>query len=234
LLAAVAVMPVIASGCRESRPQSPKASVENDPLAAAREAMSRHDYATAATLLRQTLARQSADVEAHYRLAVSTSHLDQPDEAGREFEWVVANVRPDAPEARIAQEWLTSRTTVPRSSSVPGARPDPVEPPAQRPELAALSGQAAGPGGPMSRLQLFLKGLPESPVKDEYHRLRTDAQGTFHFANVVPGDYMLTTAIAGLAQWRLKVALARGQRLTLDLSPVNDVAVRDDFPEPRG
>ncbi len=225
-----------ASGCRESRPQPPKAAVESDSLAAAREAMGRHDYAAAVTLLRETLAKQSADVEAHYRLAVSTSHLDQPDEAAREFEWVVAHAQPDAPEARIAQEWLTSRTTVTRSSSAPaaGAAPAPVEPPAQRQELATLSGRAVGPGGPMSRLQLFLKGLRDSPVKDEYHLLRTDGQGNFHFANVVPGEYMLTNAIAGPVLWRLKVALARGQRLTLDLSPTNDVSARDDFPEPRG
>jgi hypothetical protein len=225
-----------AAGCRESRPQPPKAEVEIDPLAAAREAMGRHDYAAAVTFLRQTLARQSADVEAHYRLAVSRSHLDQLDEAGREFEWVVAHAPPGAPEARVAHEWLTSRTSGTRSSNAPspGAASASVEPPAPRPELATLSGRAVGPGGPMSRLQLFLKGLPGSPVKDEYHLLRTDGQGSFHFANLVPGEYMLTNAIAGPAQWRLKVALASGQRLTLDLSPANDVGVRDDFPEPRG
>ena len=232
----MAAIALAASGCRESRPEPPKAVVEADPLPAAREAMGRHDYATAATLLRETLVRQSGNVEAHFRLAVSTSHLDQIDEASREFEWVVANAQADAAEARIAHEWLTSRTTVTRSSKTPapGVAPAPTEPPAQRPELAALSGRAVGPGGPMSRLQLFLKGLPESSVKDEYHLLRTDSQGNFHFANLVPGEYMLTNAVAGPALWRLRVVLAPGQRLTLDLSPSNDVAARDDFSEPRG
>jgi tetratricopeptide repeat protein len=230
-----AAISVITSGCRESRPQVPKALAEVDPMPAARDAMGRHDYAAAVPLLRQTLARHSADVEAHYRLAVSTSHLDQLDEASREFEWVVAHAQPDAPEARIAHEWLASRTTVapPLNAAAPGPSPVTVEPPPQAPDRATLSGRAVGPDGPMSRLQLFLKGLPETAVKDEYHRLRTDAQGNFQFPNLVPGDYMLTNAIAGPVQWRLKVALARGQRLTLDLSPSNDVRARDDFPEKR-
>jgi len=235
VLVALVTTTLTASGCRESRPQLSKATVEVDPLPAARDAMGRHDYATAVTLLRETLARQSANVEAHYRLAVSTSHLDQLDEASREFEWVVTNAQPDAAEARIAREWLTSRTTVTRSSNTPapGAASTSVAPPAQRPELATLSGRAVGPSGPMSRLQLFLKGLPESSVKDEYHLLRTDSQGNFHFANVMPGEYVLTNAIAGPPLWRLKVVLARGQRLTLDLSTSNGIGARDDLPEPR-
>jgi tetratricopeptide repeat protein len=221
-----------ASGCRESRPQPPKAAAAVDPLPAARDAMGRHDYAAAVPLLRQTLARHATDVEAHYRLAVSTSHLDQLDEATREFEWVVAHARPETPEVRIAHEWLASRTTeAPAAKVAPDVSSGSGERPAPRPDRAILSGRAVGPDGPMSRLQLFLKGLPDSAVKDEYHLLRTDAQGNFRFADVVPGDYMLTNAIAGPARWRLKVGLSRGQRLVLELSPSNDVGARDDFPE---
>ena len=54
---------------------------------------------------------------------------------------------------------------------------------------------------------------------------------SFHFPNVVPGDYMLTDAVAGPVLWRLRVALGGGQHLVVDLSPANGSAVRDDFPE---
>ena len=101
------------------------------------------------------------------------------------------------------------------------------------PDTAALAGRAVGPDGVKSRLQLFLKGLPGSPVKDEYHILRTDQQGNFRFAGVVPGDYMLTNVIAGPPAWRLRVSLAKGEHRVLDLSPANQATVRDDFPEPR-
>ena len=75
----------------------------------------------------------------------------------------------------------------------------------------------------------FLKGLPGSAVQDGYHTLRTDQQGNFHFPNVVPGEYVLTNAVAGPATWRLKVALAPGQHSVLDLPTSNSTAVRDDF-----
>lgn len=191
--------------------------------------MDRRDYGVAVRLLREALVRQSADVEAHYRLGVSTSHLDQLEEAGREFEWVVAHGVPAAPEVQLAREWLAARTTA--ATAAPSVSPAQNDGPAQRPELASLSGRAVGPDQPLPRLQLFLKGLPDGAVKNEYHLLRTDQQGSFHFSNVVPGDYMLTNAIAGSARWRLKVTLAQGQRLVLDLSASNETAVRDDFPE---
>ncbi len=76
--------------------------------------------------------------------------------------------------------------------------------------------------------------MPGTTVKDEYHLLRTDQQGNFRFINVVPGDYMLTNAVAGRPIWRLKVSVGGGERRVLDLSPANDVGARDDFPEPRG
>lgn len=191
--------------------------------------MDRRDYAAAGPLLRDVLAHRPSDLEAHYRLGVSASHLDQVDEAGREFEWVVAHGEPGAAEVQIAREWLASRThatvSEPRVSSAAEAGQT------QKPELASLSGRAVGPDGPKARLQLFLTGVPTSAVKDEYHLLRADQRGNFHFPNVVPGDYMLTNAVAGPVLWRLRVALGGGQHLVVDLSPANSAAVRDDFPE---
>lgn len=197
----------------------------------ARQAMERREYTTAIGRLRDVLETRPVDLEAHYRLGVSASHLDRVDEAAREFEWVVAHGEPGTPEVQVAREWLASRTRA--RASAPSVPPPAEEGPVQKPELASLSGRALGSEGPKARLQLFLKGLPGSAVKDEYHLLRTDQQGSFHFPNVVPGNYMLTNAIAGPTTWRLKVPLARAQRQVLNLSSANDTTVLDDFPEPR-
>jgi len=217
-------------GCRQTLPDPPKTvPVALDPMVQAREAMDRRDYTAAAPLLRDALARHPADLEAHYRLGVSASHLDQVDEAGREFEWVVAHGAPGASEVQVAREWLALRTRA--TVSAPSVSSATEAGQTQKPELASLSGRAVGPDGPKARLQLFLKGMPDSAVKDEYRLLRADQQGNFHFPNVVPGDYMLTNAVAGPVLWRLRVALGGGQHLVVDLSPANSSAARDDFPE---
>jgi hypothetical protein len=229
-LGAVAV--ALVAGCRQTPPPPPKTVIDDpEPLSKAREAMDRRDYSAAVEPLREAVARRPADLEAHYRLGVSASHLDQSDEASREFEWVVAHGDAGTPEVQIARDWLAS----PTSASVPAPIVSTVstQAPAPKPEMATLAGRAVGPEGVKPRLQLFLKGVPGSPVKDEYHVLRTDQQGNFRFNNVVPGDYTLADAIAGPPTWRLRVSLAKGQRLVLDLSPSNHATVRDDFPEPR-
>jgi hypothetical protein len=222
----------LVTGCREARPATTKAVVaETDLMTKARDAMGRRDYSSAATFLRDVVVHHPADLEAHYRLGVSASHLDQPDEAIREFEWVVAHGEATGPEVHIAREWLASRMTAPvQASTAPSASRQ--EPP-PRPEMSSLVGRVVGAEGAKSRLQLFLKGAPGTPIQHEYHALRTDEQGNFRFTNVVPGDYMLTNAIAGPPTWRLRVSLTKGERFVLDLSPANQATVRDDFPELR-
>lgn len=212
-------------GCRQAPAPAPKV-VAADPgaLERARTAMDGRDYGSAVLLLREALAQDPADREAHYRLAVSASHLDQTEEAGREFEWVVASGAAGAPEVQIARDWLASRTRqsapAPRAPSAAAANPG----------MASLVGRAVGPEGAKPRFPLYLKGLPGTAVADEYHVIRTDQHGSFQFADVVPGDYMLTAAIAGPPMWRLRVSVAKGQRLVLDLSPANLATIRDDFP----
>jgi len=214
---------LVVGGCRESRPQAPKALVADaDPLVKAREAMARHEYGVAVGFLREAVARRPADLEPHYRLGVSASHLDEVDEASREFEWVVAHGEAETAEVKVARDWLSSRPSAKGPSTADGP---------QKSDLASLSGKAIGPDKPVARLQIFLKGVPGTAVEREYHVLRTDQQGNFHFANVVPGEYVLTNAVAGPVRWRLRIPLTAGQRLGLDLSPANDASVRDDFPE---
>jgi hypothetical protein len=232
LLAVTVGLAFFIEGCRESRPPTPKAVVaEADPLTEARAAMGRHDYGGALLLLRNVIVRDPANLEAHYRLGVSASHLDHADEAAREFDWVVAHGAEGAAEVEVARDWLAVR----RSAKVatPAVSSPAGDALAQKPDSASLSGTAVGPDKPLARLQLFLKGVPGTAVEREYHVLRTDPQGNFRFTNVVPGDYMLTNAVAGRPMWRLRVSPAKGEQLVLDLSPANQATVRDDFPEPR-
>jgi hypothetical protein len=200
-----------------------------EPRDEARAAMARQEYGLAAARLRETLARRPDDFETHYRLGVSASHLDLPDEAAREFEWVVAHGAATAPEVQIAREWLASRGNHGGAAASAGSLPggDGLAP---RPDAASVGGRAVGPDGVKPRLQLFLKGLPGSPVQAEYHVHRTDPQGNYRFTDVLPGEYMLTDSAAREPGWRLRVALARGERRSLDLSPSNHISVRDDFP----
>jgi hypothetical protein len=230
---AVLLAAMTAVACRQTPgPQPPKAAaIDVDPLHAARAAMDRREYGAAAALLREMVARRPGDLEVRYRLGVSASHLDASDEARAAFEWVVAHGEAGAPEVRIARAWLASRANTeapaPQASSR-GGDPVPVDP-----ERASVAGRASGPEGIKARLQLFLKGVPGTTVQDEYHVLRTDQQGNFQFTNVAPGEYMLTNRIAGAPDWRLRVSLAKGERLALDLSPSNEARVRDDFPGSR-
>jgi hypothetical protein len=232
LLFATASTVVMAAGCRESGPPGPKAvGVTADPMTTAHEAMARHDYNAAIVSFTEVVTRRPDDVEAHYGLGVSASQLDRLGDAEREFRWVVAHGAPTAPEVAIAREWLASRTNSSAPSpqrAVVTASENAAEP---NPEMATVSGRVTGPDGMNRRLQLLLKGVPGTAVKDEYRLLRTDEQGSFRFISVVPGDYMLTNPITAAMNWRLKVSLSRGERRVLDLSVANHVGVRDDFPE---
>ena len=146
-------------------------------MAVAREAMNRRDYGATVGLLREALARQSANVEAHYRLAVSTSHLDRLEEAGREFEWVVAHGQSGAPEVQLAHEWLASRTV--STVSAPSVLSVQDEAPLQNPELASLSEKAVGPDRPMARLQLFSRVCRKAPSRTSTICSARTSRGTF-------------------------------------------------------
>jgi hypothetical protein len=226
-LLAIGVM-VLIIGCQEAPlPVTPPP----DLLGKAREAMARGDYDTSARLLRQAVAASPDNLEAHYRLAVSTSYLDFFDETHREFEWVVAHGVPDSAEVKSARDWL-------RQSRAPTAEgPPSPEPATPRPDRATLSGRVVwakdGAPEPQRSFQLFMKGIKGTPVEDEFYRVQTDQQGAYGIADVVPGEYSLTNRVAGPPIWRLKVTLKAGENVQLDLTPENSVKVRDDFPDTR-
>jgi hypothetical protein len=190
--------------------------------------MAQQNYTRAAALLRQAITQQPDSLEAHYRLAVSASHLELVDEATREFEWVVAHAPSGSPEGRIARDWLRRVTAAPAPPAEEAA-------PTLDPERATVSGVVLGEpdGRPLTRRLIFLKGLPGTPTQQEYHSLRSDEQGRYRFVGVPPGDYMLTDTVAAPPTWRLRVTLKKGDQLALDLTPDNSTSSRNDFPNLR-
>ena len=224
---------VLAGAACQSQTSTPPARVEAGPAARAAVAMEAGRYAEAAALFREALARAPESVALRYGLAVSLSYIDRG-AAIREFQWVMANAQPGSNERIESQAWLARAGVLP---SAPAAvtRPDGSERKAGKAELVGrvLFAEAGAKPEPMARLQLFLKGQPDSPTQEERHVLRTDEDGSFKFPNVLPGPYMLTNRLAGQPIWRLRVELKPAEELQLDLNPGNSVAVRDDFPQSR-
>ena len=212
-------------------PPSPR-SVE-DPALRAAAALQAGRYEEAVTLYREALESAPLAVPFRYGLAVALSYLDRG-AATREFQWVVLNAPPDSPEAREAHAWLTRAGALPKA---PVERAGASDLERQR-DHAALFGHAtiAEKGqrvGPVSRMQLFLVGQPDSPTKEERYNLRTGEDGSFKFPNVVPGPYMLTNRVAGEPTWRLRVVLKPSEEKELNLGPNNSTSAQDDFPQLR-
>lgn len=194
-------------------------------------ALARRDWTAASRLARAAVARDPASVRLHYALAVSASYLNAREEASREFRWVMEHAASGSEEARIARAWLAEAGELKDDGASAMARP-------RQAGEASLSGtvtwaDAGRPPAPKSRQVLLLIGL-EGPTRGVRYRVRSGDDGRYEFPSVVPGEYRLTDAIAGPPLWRLRVALEPGQAATLDLSPGNRAAVRDDFPEPGG
>lgn len=188
----------------------------------------------AARLLREAVVHQPTDVTLHYYLAIAATHLQLRDEAVREFQWVLTNAPANSAEAVAAKEWLTAAGALGAASTTAAA-----------PEAPA-AGAAAGPVGGLrgqvvwneaedpisvSRLQLFLKGLPSTPTQEQYYVLRTENDGQFEFRRIMPGSYKLTNRVAGKPHWRLRVNVPAGEPTMIDLNPQNSTRTRDDFPQ---
>jgi len=219
------------AACKGPGPaEAPKASHE-DPAELGRQAFSRQDYAAAAPLFRKALEKDAKSLELHYKLAVSTSFLSITDEAQREFEWVVANAPEGSEEARIARQWLASlaKGDAPRQDSDDVAS-------AGRTGDSGISGVVSWtePGArpePKRRMQVHLIALPGQKGTDEQRfTVRTDQDGRYVFTKIPAGVYKMTNVVAGVPQWRLRVTLAPGQSLTVNLDNSNSTSARDDFP----
>lgn len=218
------------AGCQNPPPPppAPAQSGPTDPAGAARQAVERRDWTTAAPLLREAIARDPRNLSLHYNLAIAASFLEARDEAIREFQWVVTNAPSGSEEARTARAWLAEAGASAAARPGAAAVPDDAQ--------AGISGRViwGEPGqapGPQARLQVHLVGLANTPTRRERYTVRTDEQGRFHFKSVVAGPYKLTNVIAGPPIWRLRIELKAGGETSLDLTPDNTVKARDDFPD---
>ena len=185
----------------------------------------------AARFLREALAKEPSSLQLHYYLAITATHLGLRDEAVREFKWVLANAAAGSAEVEAARKWLTDAGEL--GTVAAATTSTPAEPTAQA-GTGVVRGRVSWPEGEppvaIARLQIFLKGLKNTPTADEYKVLRTENDGSFEFKNVAPGAYKMTNRIAGQPTWRLRVEVVAGEPSTLDLTPQNSTRSRDDFP----
>jgi tetratricopeptide (TPR) repeat protein len=201
--------------------------------ARAAQALQIGDNARAAELYRKALEKAPESRPLHYGLGVSLSHLGRRDEAIRELRWVVDSVARGAgptEETEAARGWLMRVGALPMAEAIRASTLEDLNPPGS----ASLEGQALTVVDnfgtrPRKRLQLFLIGRPDGPTADEFHQARTDEEGRFRFAGVVPGLYKLSDRVAGQPLWRLRVEVKPGA-VDLGLSPENGLPGRDDFP----
>jgi hypothetical protein len=220
-------------GCTSPPPSSPTpVAATRDVGAEAMAAIDRAEWARAAELLREALRQEPTSVKFHYHLALAGTHLNLRDEAVREFQWVLAHVAPELPEAQEARRWLTDAGVLPRSGGETASTTPSEGITQETPGDSVVSGRVMwADGKPTARVQIFLKGAPKTPTQTLQWVRRTDDSGYFEFKRIPPGTYMLTNRIAGEPLWRLRVQLEPGQTLTLDLSEANNAKIRDDFPE---
>lgn len=226
----VVAMALMVSACQS--PPAPPAKAAPSLAAQAAEALDKGQYAQAADLYRRALAEAPESLALHWGLAVAASHLNLRDEAIREFRWVLERGAPGSQEVQEATRWLARVGALPatHAAAKPAVDDEPRVTGAASLEGQALATDAGHAGGPLARRMIILYGLPGAPTNDQRYQARTDENGRFRFTGLMPGPYMLTDAVAGPRNWRLRVEVAAGQALTLDLSPANSVKVRDDFP----
>jgi hypothetical protein len=227
--AAVATICLALAACQASPTEPSRAAASLVSLDdAIREAMAAHDCARAAPLLRQVLTGNPASITAHYDLAVCATYADATADAEREFQWVVLHAPPESVESQLARDWLRERS----ATSASAAAADTAD---RAKGDSQLSGRAiwADPGETPKpfQLRLYLIGLPDTPTQGLFYQVRPDPDGRYEFTDVPAGVYRLTDRPGGRPLWRRRVTLEPGKKTTIDLSPDDGVASRDDFPE---
>jgi hypothetical protein len=214
----------------ETAPAARGRAMTAEAAALGRAAFDRRDWTAAAPLLRAAIAGDGVRTVLHLALAITASHLDRRDEATEEFQWVLAHAAPGSDEAMMARQWLLEAGVL----SAAG-------PTAAEADRAAMESDLSGtvtwaePGSrlePRRSMQVHLIGLPGGETVEQRFTVRTDESGRYVFAAIPAGSYKITNAIAGPARWRLRVSLEASRDVTLDLSPDNAIAIRDDFPTP--
>src|SRR5262245_63101744 len=104
---ALALILLVAAACEKQSVARVIADAPSPgPTEAARAAMASRDWAAAASLFRQAIAKTPDDVALHYDLAICASYLDLRDEATREFQWVLVHGAAGSEETQVARRWL--------------------------------------------------------------------------------------------------------------------------------
>ena len=211
-------------GACQRAAEAPRVSapVVLDQVALARRALAAQQWAVAAEHLRAALSTDPGSLFLHSNLAICATWLDLKDEAIREFEWVVANAPGDSEEAKIARRWLAGNRSGTQSAASELAVNDP------KIGNGSIHGTAAW-GERLTRYQVFLVGLRDSPNKEFFRRVRTDYSGNYILTKLPAGSYKLTDSVGPDSKWRLKVTVEPGQDLAIDLTQDNSVQQRDDF-----
>lgn len=231
-LLAISLALLIAS-CQRAPEAPPAAEAPGavNHLEEAKKALAVANWAGAAPHLRAALQQTPDSLFLHYNLAICATWLDQQDEAVREFQWVVDHAPSDSDEATTARKWLASKGRGTPTETAAGPELDNTAVGDGAVHGIALWGGPGQPPAPLSRYQLFLTGLRDTPTKKYFRVLRTEETGNYAFGKLPPGSYKLSDTIGADPKWRLKVTVEPGQDLLLDLTPDNSVQRRDDFPE---
>ena len=229
--ALLALGALVMAGCQRA-PAVPGASAPAvvNHVDEAKTALATANWAAAAPHLRAALLQDPDSLFLHSNLAVCATWLDLKDEAIREFEWVVAHAPADSEETKTARSWLAANRAAILSAAAGLATDDPNAGDG-RVHGQVLWGESAQAPAPLPRYQVFLLGLRDTPTKEFFRVLRTDAGGNYVFAKVPAGSYKLTDTIGPEPKWRMKVTVEQAQDLSIDLMPDNIVKRRDDFPE---
>ena len=225
---AVLLIGILAAACGTPPPDAPARSAV--PGVEALRAFEQGNCAAAAPMLREALVQAPRERALHYALAVCATHLDIRQEAITHFQWVLANAAPESAEAKVARDWLMAVGVIPApqpAAAVADAKASP------DPDVgnSTVRGQIVAADGPVSRVQLFLKGRPGTPTAAFQYVGRTRDDGRFQFTRIPAGTYMLTNTIAGKPQWRLRVEVPQSGDLDVQLTAANRFPDKDDFPE---
>lgn len=241
--AAGALLALLTLGCQSPPPPAPQpvaSSPVADPARRARQAMERRDWRAAAPLLREAILGDANNVSFHYGLAVCASNLDAWEEATREFRWVLTHAPSGSQEYQVARTWLAEAGAPVRSAANSPSRMESAserKPEVRRTGNSGLYGQIIwnepGENPVPPRMQVFLRGLPNSPTEGQSYVVRADDEGRYEFKAVVAGPYKVTNRIAGQPIWRFRTELEPGRDSQLDLTPQNSVKYRDDFADAR-
>ena len=226
---AVFVSAVALTACQNSAPPAPvNKAVAIDHAAEARKAFAARDWAAAAPHFRAAIASDPGSLTLHHGLATCASWLGLIDEAKVEFNWVLVHAPAGSVEAQMAREWLASLDAQEATTTASANAADPKVGDAGLHGLVTWDGPGHPPGI-VARAQLDLKGLPNTPTKGLTYYMRSDKEGLYKFSRIVAGPYRLSGSVAGKPTWDLKVEVKSGEDLTLDLSPGNSTANRNDF-----